>query len=284
MELPCSAAFKFNDQPLCVLEAKKESIHPLTAKDQARGYASRNSIPFIILSNGNTHYFWDLKNSLQPEQIVEFPTQESLIERLNYNPIKQNLSNEKVDEFYLANSKFPSIAQRTEEDQNILLKEYKLKKLRYYQVEAIQSIQNAIADNRTRFLLEMATGTGKTTTTAAICKLFLSSGNVNRILFLVDRIELEEQAVKELNNMIGNDYSVDTFKKTKDGSWRSNRIIVSTIKTLMSNDKYKNDFTPTDFQLVISDEAHRSLGGDSRKVFEYFVGYKLGLRTSPKSF
>lgn len=70
--------------PLCVLEAKRESIHPLSAKEQARDYAKGQNCRFIILSNGISHYLWDIKIST-PVQITEFPTQESLIHRQDYN-------------------------------------------------------------------------------------------------------------------------------------------------------------------------------------------------------
>jgi type I restriction enzyme, R subunit len=74
-----------NHFPLCVLEAKKESLNPLVAKEQARDYAKGKNCRFIILSNGVSHYLWDIETG-NPEQITEFPTQESLIHRLDYNP------------------------------------------------------------------------------------------------------------------------------------------------------------------------------------------------------
>ena len=61
-------------------------------------------------------------------------------------------------------------------------------------------------------------------------------------------------------------------------------IVVSTVQSLSFNNKYQKLFSPTDFDLIISDEAHRSIGGNSRAVFEYFVGYKLGLTATPKDY
>lgn len=102
----------------------------------------------------------------------------------------------------------------------------------------------------------MATGTGKTTTAGAVCKLFLQSGNAKRILFLVDRIELENQAVDDFKGLFQDQYFVNTVKSNE---WSNCHIVVSTIQTLMAGDRYKTLFSPTDFELVISDEAHRSL-------------------------
>ncbi len=247
-----------NGFPLCVLEAKKESIHPLSAKEQARDYAKGNNCRFIILSNGVSHYLWDV-DSGNPEIITEFPSQESLLHRADYEPNTEELISEVVNDEYLA-------PKRT---------------LRYYQVDAIQAVQKAAQNGKNRFLLEMATGTGKTTTSGAICKLFLRTGNASRILFLVDRIELEDQAVKAFKELFDGQYFVEKFK---DGNWQRGHIVVSTVQTLLAGNKYREYFSPTDFELVISDEAHRSLGGNARAVFEYFLGYKLGLTATPKDY
>ena len=153
---------------------------------------------------------------------------------------------------------------------------------RYY-VVAIKAIQSSALQGNTRFLFEMATGTGKTLTSASVIKLFLKSGNARRVLFLVDRIELEDQAYKAFRQYLGKDYTCVIYKDAKD-TWQRAQIVVSTIQTLMSGDRYKKEFSPTDFELVISDEAHRSIGGNSRAVFEYFVGYKLGLTATPKDY
>lgn len=129
----------------------------------------------------------------------------------------------------------------------------------------------------------MATGTGKTLTSAAVIRLFLRSGNANRVLFLVDRIELENQAKKNFINYLKPDYETVVFKEhTED--WRKADIVVSTVQTLAYNNKYKTVFKPTDFSLIIADESHRSISGNSRAVFEYFIGYKLGLTATPKDY
>jgi type I restriction enzyme R subunit len=113
--------------------------------------------------------------------------------------------------------------------------------------------------------------------------LFLRTENAKRILFLVDRIELEEQAQKSFNNILKTDYTCVIWKENKD-DWMKADIVVSTIQSFMVKNRFKRIFKPDDFDFVISDEAHRSIGGNSRKVFEYFIGYKLGLTATPKDY
>jgi type I restriction enzyme R subunit len=155
--------------------------------------------------------------------------------------------------------------------------------LRPYQLRAIHSLQDAAKEGKDRYLFEMATGTGKTLVSAAIIKLFLRTGNAKRILFLVDRIELEDQAHKNFVRCLKHDFTTVIYKQNRD-DWKKAEIVVSTVQSLSSQDKYKKLFSPTDFDLIISDEAHRSIGGNSRAVFEYFIGYKLGLTATPKDY
>ncbi|MDP2932869.1 MAG: DEAD/DEAH box helicase family protein, partial [bacterium] len=161
--------------------------------------------------------------------------------------------------------------------------ESRLRFLRPYQLKAIQALQESAEQKNDRFLFEMATGTGKTLVSAAIIKLFLRTGNATRVLFLVDRLELETQAQNNFRDYLQNDYKSVIYKETRS-DWQSAEIVVSTIQSLSFNDKYRKLFLPTDFDLVISDEAHRSISGNSRAVFEYFIGYKLGLTATPKDY
>ncbi|MDQ2651487.1 MAG: DEAD/DEAH box helicase family protein, partial [Chloroflexota bacterium] len=159
----------------------------------------------------------------------------------------------------------------------------KLRFLRHYQLKAVQALQEAVAEGKDRFLFEMATGTGKTLTAAAVIKLFLRTGNAQRVLFLVDRLELEEQARKDFVTYLSNDFTTVVYKATRD-DWRKAEIVVTTVQSLLFDNKYQRLFSPTDFDLVISDEAHRSIGGNARAVFDYFVGYKLGLTATPRDY
>ena len=159
----------------------------------------------------------------------------------------------------------------------------KLRFLRPYQLKAIHSLQAAVGEGKDRFLFEMATGTGKTLTAAAVIKLFLRSGNARRVLFLVDRLELEDQAKKAFAALLSADFQTVIYKENRD-DWRRAEIVVTTVQSLLFNNKYQKLFSPTDFDLVISDEAHRSIGGNARAVFDYFIGYKLGLTATPRDY
>jgi type I restriction enzyme R subunit len=154
---------------------------------------------------------------------------------------------------------------------------------RHYQLSAIEHLQKAVAEGKDRFLFEMATGTGKTLTSAAVIRLFLRTQNARRVLFLVDRLELEDQAWKAFTQYLKPDYSTFIYKEHKS-DWHKADIVVTTIQSLMFNDKYRYDFSPTDFDLIISDESHRSISGNARAVFEYFHGYKLGLTATPRDY
>jgi type I restriction enzyme R subunit len=271
---------------LVVVEAKRESVDPLSAKEQARNYARNAGARFVILSNGNIHYFWDTKHG-NPETISRFPTQDSITQYEKYSPNPAELAQAAVDKNYIVATQIPSFAAdpafQNESTRVEYLKNNKLKQLRPYQVGAIKALQESALNGNQRFLFEMATGTGKTLISAAAIKLFLKSGNARRVLFLVDRLELEDQAHKAFVHYLGKDYLSVIYKENKD-SWANASIVVSTIQTFLANDRYKKEFSPTDFELVISDEAHRSIGGHSRAVFEYFVGYKLGLTATPKNY
>lgn len=285
-----------NQNPLIVLEAKKESLNPLVGKEQARNYAKSQKVKYVLLSNGTIHYLWNIESG-NPEQIQSFPTLESIKQFDTYKPDSNKLVNEIINDDYVVLTQLPNYKSLPEFKEDVGVDEdvkqqkrkdiifnYKLRFLRHYQLEAIKAIQQAVSIGKKRFLLEMATGTGKTLTAAAIIKLFYRTGNARRILFLVDRLELEDQAKKDFTNYLKNDISTLVFKENRD-DWRKAEILVTTIQSLMVNNKYKKLFSPTDFDLIISDESHRLLGGgNSRALFEYFLGYKLGLTATPKDY
>jgi type I restriction enzyme R subunit len=273
-------------KPLVVLEAKRSSIDPLSAKEQARNYAKSVGARFIILSNGNMHYFWDTEHG-NPETVISFPNPESISQYQSYQPNPQELALTEVDENYIIASQFPNYASDPDfKDPNrtkSFLKKNNLKQLRPYQVDALRAIQESAKNGAQRYLFEMATGTGKTLISSAVIKLFLKSGNARRVLFLVDRLELEDQAYKAFVQYLGKDYTVKIYKESRS-DWANAEVVVSTVQSFLAGDRYRKEFSPTDFELVISDEAHRSIGGNSRAVFEYFVGYKLGLTATPKNY
>ena len=272
--------------PLVVLEAKSEDKNPLVGKEQARKYAKSQNCRFVILSNGNLHYFWDLEQG-NPHIITRFPSPDSIKGYHRFQPNPQRLISEPVGKDYIALTQMPGYAVEAGwnnlGERDAFIQKNRLRFMRDYQKRAVQAIQDAVAEGHSRFLFEMATGTGKTMTAAAVIKLFLRTGNARRVLFLVDRLELEDQANKAFVAYLKNDYSSVIYKERRD-EWRKAEIVVSTVQSLLFNDKYRRLFSPTDFDLVISDEAHRSIGGNARAVFEYFVGYKLGLTATPRDY
>ena len=272
--------------PFIVLEAKSEGKQPLVGKEQARRYARSKNCRFVMLSNGNLHYFWDLERG-NPNIITSFPTPGSITGYSRVKPNPQRLVDEHVRDDYIVLTQRPNYASeaawRNEAERPGFIRASNLRFLRTYQLRAIHALQQAVKDSSDRFLFEMATGTGKTLTAAAVIKLFLRSGNASRVLFLVDRLELEEQARKMFSAILSADYSTVIYKEKRD-DWRSAEIVVSTVQSLQFNNKYQALFSPTDFDLVISDEAHRSISGNARAVFDYFVGYKLGLTATPKDY
>jgi len=272
--------------PLVVLEAKRESKNPLDGKEKARKYAQSQNVRFVILSNGNIHYFWDIETG-NPHIITTFPTYESLNHRKSFKPNSATLSKEIVSADYIAITQKPDYQSDPrwidESQRNEFIKVNSLSFLRDYQLGAVRALQDATRKGNDRFLFEMATGTGKTLVAAAVIKLFLRTGNARRVLFLVDRLELEDQAWKNMKRYLKNDYKSVIYKENRD-DWTKAEIVISTVQSLLFNNKYKDLFSPTDFDLVISDEAHRSIGVNSRAVFEYFTGFKLGLTATPKDY
>jgi type I restriction enzyme R subunit len=272
--------------PFIVLEAKSEDKSPLVGKEQARKYAKSQNCRFVILSNGNLHYFWDLERG-NPYVITSFPTPTSVMGYQKSVPEPKRLVEEIVADDYVVLTQRPSYASEAawnnDAERPRFIEINNLRFLRPYQKKAIVAIQQSLKKGNDRFLLEMATGTGKTLTAAAIIKLFLRTGNARRVLFLVDRLELEDQALKAFKKVLSNDYKSVIYKENRD-DWRHAEIVVTTVQSLLFNNKYQQLFSPTDFDLVISDEAHRSIGGNARAVFDYFIGYKLGLTATPRDY
>ena len=272
--------------PLLVLEAKSEEKQPLVGKEQARRYARSQNCRFVILSNGVLHYFWDLERG-NPYIVTSFPTPESVTGYSKVTPDPKRLVEEQVQDDYIVRTQRPGYASeaawKNEVERHGFIQANNLRFLRTYQLGAVHALQQAVKDGHDRFLFEMATGTGKTLAAAAVIKLFLRSGNASRVLFLVDRLELEEQARKVFAAILSADYTTVIYKEKRD-DWRSAEIVVSTVQSLLFNNKYQSLFSPTDFDLVVSDEAHRFISGNARSVFDYFVGYKLGLTATPRDY
>ncbi|KAF0139105.1 MAG: type I restriction enzyme R subunit [Rhodospirillaceae bacterium] len=271
---------------LIVLEAKPEDKNPLVGKEQARKYARSQNCRFVILSNGNLHYFWDLDRG-NPYVITSFPTPDSVTGYKQVTPNPQRLVEKHVEVDYIVLTQRPTYQAeagwKNESERRTFVQANKLRFLRSYQLKALHLLQAAVREGKDRFLFEMATGTGKTLTAAAVVKLFLRSGNAKRVLFLVDLLELEDQAKKAFTDLLSADFQTVIYKENRD-DWRRAEIVVTTVQSLLFNNKFQRIFSPTDFDLVISDEAHRSIGGNARSVFDYFIGYKLGLTATPRDY
>ena len=227
--------------PLIVLEAKSEAKQPLVGKEQARKYARSQNCRFVILSNGNLHYFWDLDHG-NPNIVTAFPRPESVVNRNKIKPDPQRLINEQVGDNYIVLTQRPTYKAeagwKNDAERPGYIKANNLRFLRPYQLSAVHSVQRAVKEGNDRFLFEMATGTGKTLTAAAIIKLFLRTGNASRVLFLVDRLELEEQARKVFAALLSADFQTVVYKEKRD-TWRSAEIVVSTVQSLLFNSKYQ---------------------------------------------
>lgn len=270
-------------RPVAVVEAKREGIDPLSAKEQARGYAASLGVSHIFLSNGLVHYYWNLRQG-NPVRMSRFLPLAELGAAAEWRPDAARLASVAVDENYIAISQDAqwlaySAAERAEVAVN-----KKIRLLRDYQLAAIRALQQAALPGRHRFLFEMATGTGKTLLSAAIAKLYLRTENATRILFLVDRLELERQAEKNFTAYLAADGISTVIYKQKRQDWKSAQVVVTTIQSLATQNRFLTEFAPTDFQLIISDEAHRTISGNNRAIFEYFVGAKLGLTATPRDY
>lgn len=270
-------------RPVALVEAKRESIDPLSAKEQTRTYARQLAIRYVFLSNGNIHYFWDLEEG-NPTRISHFLSPNNLGKAQAWQPKPKALTAVTIEETYIAVSQEPRWALLTPDERKVAQEDKGVRVLRDYQVEAVKALQTAFGKGKRRFLFELATGTGKTLLSAAVAKLFIRSGNADRILFLVDRIELEQQAWKNFKAYLEADAIRTVIYKENRDNWQGAQVVVTTIQSLSRNNRYLSRFSPSDFQLIISDEAHRTIGGNNRVIFEYFIGSKLGLTATPRNY
>ena len=257
--------------PLAIVEAKSAEHDPLEGKEQARKYADQWEARFALLSNGDLHYFWDLRAD-DPTPVVSLPSPKSLGVRAKTDFSPQNFMAEDVNTDYITKTQGTSTPPEN------------LRPLRDYQLNAVRAVQTEAINGKRRFLLEMATGTGKTLIAAAVMKLFFRAGAARRILFLVDRVELEQQAMESLRACLANDMPQIVVFKENQNSWTRASVVISTVQSLVFGERYRT-FSPLDFDLLIVDEAHRAIGGkNARAVFEHFIGFKLGLTATPRDF
>lgn len=244
-----------NRHNLAIVEAKKDSIDPYLAKQQARGYAEAKGCRYIFLANSEQLYFWDLEEG-------------------DANPIERFISPQDLQRRHdLKASRIPLSA--TPHNMEICD--------RPYQVAASDAIATQFDAGKKAFLLEMATGTGKTRLAAALIDRFLRSHQAERILFVVDRIELAKQALDAFQVAFRDQYRAVRYKPGRLGELGGATIVVATIQSL--NIHFKEDFSPGYFDVVFNDEAHRSIYGElPRQVVEYFQAVRIGLTATPNDF
>ncbi|MFT4244385.1 MAG: DEAD/DEAH box helicase family protein [Candidatus Woesearchaeota archaeon] len=279
------------NSPILIIEAKRESINPLSAQNQAKEYALSKNCNLVILSNGNIHYLWNLETNTK-EAISEFPSLNDIVEQKDllkeFKDGKTKLLNYAYDKFLIAESQIEGLIVDKEYQANRkeYCKKHNLIMLRDYQMEAVNKMREAISQDKDRFLFEMATGTGKTLVAASVIKFFLKSNFTKRVLFLVDRIDLEKQAQSDFKEYFNGDKKIEIgiYKDVRD-DWHNCNILITTIQSLVKDNRFKEYFGRFDFGLIITDEAHRSISGSTnRELFNYFYSYKLGLTATPKAF
>jgi type I restriction enzyme R subunit len=255
--------------PLCVLEAKREDVDPYDAKEQARGYGENLKAPFIILSNGREHWFWNYTRKDQDAYRIERLPSLADLERLRLKNLQppRPLTSEIITPDYLKKFISDFIVRR-------------------YQIEAMDIIARLFDEKAIRkFLLEMATGTGKTLLCAALIRRFLVTRNAERVLFIVDRIDLAKQTLEDFNVVLA-EYKPVLYKtaRRRPGELLGSSVVVATLQSLMVDRRYREEFTPFHFDLVVNDEAHRSIYGDAREVVQFFQATRIGLTATPRAY
>ena len=246
-------------KPLAVVEAKKTTVDPAVGQQQAKLYADciekmHGQRPLIFYTNGYQTYLWD-DLAYPPRQVAGFYKKDELtrliLRRNNRQPLDVSHLNNAIVE-------------------------------RYYQKRAIGSIFAHFTTSRRKALLVMATGTGKTRTAISLVDVMQRANWVKRALFLADRVSLVNQAVNAFKTHLPNASAVNLVtEKDTEG-----RVYVCTYPTMMGLiDETKGNearFGPGHFDLIIIDEAHRSVYQKYREIFRYFDTLLVGLTATPR--
>ncbi|OUD34879.1 DEAD/DEAH box helicase family protein [Flavobacterium sp. FPG59] len=245
-------------KPLAVVEAKKSLVDANIGKEQAKQYCQNiqnekgGELPFCFFTNGHDIFFWDLGN-YPPKKVHGFPTRDDL-ERYQYiRKARKTLASELIN---------TSIAGRD------------------YQIASIRAVMEAIEKRKRKFLLVMATGTGKTRTCIALVDALMRAGWAERVLFLVDRIALRDQTLEAFKEHLPNE---PRWPKIGEKSIaKDRRIYVSTYPTMLNviRDE-ENSLSPHFFDLIVVDESHRSIYNTYGEILDYFNTITLGLTATP---
>ncbi len=243
-----------NGLPLAIIEAKRTDRDYLSGQKQAEDYV--NDIKkqtgkdiFIFLTNGYEVWFWN-KPFEAPRAVSGFHDRRSL-ERIRF----QNYSRKDFSDVPISKE----IIDRP------------------YQIESVKKVLEGIEKGKRKFLIVQATGTGKTRVAMALIDVLLRANRAQRILFLADRKELRDQAYGDngFKTFFPQESKVKVFSGQVD---KTSRLYASTIQTFM---ECYQEFSPGDFDVVISDEAHRSIYNKWKEVFTYFDAIEIGLTATP---
>ncbi|WP_245527695.1 DEAD/DEAH box helicase family protein [Aeromicrobium marinum] len=246
--------------PLAVVEAKRTSKSPEVGQQQAKLYADClerqfGRRPVIFFTNGYEHRMWDDAAGYPPRETQGFYTRDELELLVQRRQTKLPLSSAQAN---------TDIAGRP------------------YQVRAIKAVGDAFDRKQREALLVMATGSGKTRTTIALVDLLQKANWVKRVLFLADRTALVNQAANAFKEHLPGSTTVNLVtEKAVDG-----RVYVSTYPTMMGLinevDGGLRRFGPGYFDLIVIDEAHRSVYAKYGAIFDYFDSLLVGLTATPK--
>ncbi len=251
-----------NGKPLAVVEAKRTSREHQSGKHQAELYATClekqfGQKPVVYITNGYEISFYDWEYPVRTVQ--GFHTQDQLQLLIQRRKSKTNLNNATINEEISG---------------------------RYYQIEAIKAVAQRLEQKHRGALLVMATGTGKTRTSASLIDMLSKANWAKKVLFLADRTALVTQAKNNLNDYLPNLPSVDLRETKEDGG---SRIVFSTYQTLINKIDNEHDgvnrfYGIGHFDVIIFDEIHRSIYNKYRAIFNYFDGIKIGLTATPVDF
>lgn len=234
---------------LAVIEAKRYTMNPADAADQAKSYAKHLDVPYIFLTNGVEVLFWDWRHDAYPHPVKTFFKQDDLERRSASLKLRRDLLAVPID---------LKIAGRD------------------YQQACIQTISKEIKYGRRKLLIEMATGTGKTRTAAALIKRLFEANAITRVLFLVDRIPLAKQTEDAFTEHLPDypAYVLRAGRRFQD----EKRITITTLQSMVN---LYSEYSSGYFDLIISDECHRSIYGKWSGVLKYFDGVQIGLTATP---
>lgn len=249
--------------PLAIIEAKRTSKDPNIGRQQVLLYAKSleeryGRRPMMFTTNGFETYFWD-DESYPQRKVSSIFSKNDLQKLMNRRQERKDLSTIRIDD---------KITDR------------------YYQKEAIRAVCDSLVQGHRKNLLVMATGTGKTRTASSLTDVLSRGGYVTNVLFLADRTALVKQAKDDFKNYLP-DMSLCNLLSNKDD--KNARIIFSTYPTMLNAiDSEKTEdgqrlFSPSHFDLIIVDEAHRSIFKKYRTIFEYFDSIVVGLTATPKT-